>query len=185
MNCSEYLEHASELLEGGVDGEMALMLEAHLAECSRCRRHRVALERGLALLQALPALEVPRDFGPRLNHRIFHLEDGAGIARESLGSGTTTAAVLAMAVLLALVAWTPRMAGPRVTLELPALVVAGPPAQTFTPRARPPTFSRGVSFFTTADFQEGVWGDTHRLLFEYSSLSERRGGRYLSRIGLQ
>lgn len=185
MDCSEYLEHASELLDGRVDEAMARKLEAHLSGCPRCRHHRQALEKSLALVHTLSTLEVPQDFGPRLSHRIFHLEDGSSIARESLGSGATTAAVLAMAVLLALVAWTPSMGGDGVTLELPPLVVAGPPSDTFTPRARPPSFSRGISLFSTADFQEGVWGDPHQLLFEYSSISERRRGQYLSRVGLQ
>lgn len=185
MDCSEYLEHASEFLDGRIEGPLALELEAHLSECPSCRRHHTTMERGLHLLRSLSKIEVPSDFRPRLAHRIYHIEDGSSIARESLGSGATTASVVAIAVLLAVVAWTPRGGAPEVSLEFPAVMVAGPPAQFSAPEARAPGFSRGSSFFATADFQEGVWGDSHRILFEYSSLSDRRREQALSRLGLQ
>jgi len=185
MDCSEYLEHASEFLDGRVEEGRARELEAHLSQCPRCRQYRTILEEGLHLVQSLPAVDLPADFRSRLKHRIFHIEDGAAIARESLGSGAATAAVLSMTILMVLAAWAPLMGGDVPALELPAVVVARPPAETFTPTPRAPTFSRGLSFFTTADFQEGVWGDTHQILFEYSSLSQRRRGTFLSRVGLQ
>ncbi len=185
MDCSEYLERCSEYLDDQIDEEIAGEFKAHLSDCSRCRQYHATLLQGRDLLRAIPSLEVPPDFHARLDHRILHIEDGASIARESLGSGATTAAVVAMTVLLALAAWAPLVGSSRVSLELPAVVVAQPPSPTFTPRARHPSFSRGGSFFTTVDFQEGVWGDTHELLFEYSSLSHRRRGSYLSRVGLQ
>ncbi len=185
MDCSEYLEHASEFLDGRIEGPLALELEAHLSECPSCSRHRTTLEKGLQIFRSLSKVEVPADFRPRLAHRIYHLEDGSCIARESLGSGATTASVLAIAVLLAVVAWTPRAGAPEASLEFPPVIVAGPPAQSFTPGARTPTFFRGASFFATVNFQEGVWGDTHQVLFEYSSLSERRREQGLSLVGLQ
>lgn len=186
MDCSEYLEHASEFLDGRAEESLAGRIDGHLSRCPRCRRHNTILEEGLRLLQTLPEIDIPSDFQPRLDHRIFHLEDGSSLAREHLGSGVTAVSVLTMAVLMAFAAWTPRMSGSdRTALELPAVVVNERPERSFTPRARPPTFSRGLSLFTTADFQEGVWGDTHQLLFEYSSLSARRRGPGLTRTGLQ
>jgi hypothetical protein len=133
----------------------------------------------------LPVLDVPDDFKPRLSHRIFHIEDGANIAKETLGSGATTLSIMAVAVLLAFTAWTPRAGETVPSLELPPIVVAGPPARSFTPGPPRSTFSRSPSFFTTADFQDGPWGDTHQLLFEYSTLSGRRRGPALSRVGIQ
>jgi hypothetical protein len=130
-------------------------------------------------------MDVPGDFRARLTHRIYHLEDGPSIARESLGSGATTLAVLAVALLLGFAAWAPRADRGTGTLELPAVVVGPPTLRTFTARHRRSTFPRGPSFFTTAEFQDGPWGDTHRILFEYSSLSERRRSAVLSEIGIQ
>lgn len=185
MLCSEYLVLSSEFRDGRLEGDLEEELEAHLAGCPRCRRYQSALERGVDLLRSLPGLDVPEDLKPRLSHRIYHIEDGPSIARETQGSGATTFSVVAVAVLLALAAWTPRAGVAVPSLELPALVVATPPARSFTPSARRPTFSRGPSLFTTADFQDGPWGDTHQVLFEYSSLSERRRSPALSRVGIQ
>ena len=185
MQCSEYLTRSSEFRDGRTDDKLTGEIEAHLAVCRQCRRYRNALDRGVELLRSLPSLEVPRDFRPRLSHRIFHLEDGAAIAKEAHGSGATTLSVMAVAILLSFIAWTPRPGAPRDTLDLPAIVVTGPPVGDFTPSPRRPTFTRSTSFFTTADFQDGPWGDTHRLLFEYSVLSERRRSPTVSRTGIQ
>ena len=174
MDCSEYLALASEFRDGRVREHLVNGIQAHLDSCPLCNRHRSTLERGVDLLRALPGLEIPGDFHGRLAHRIYHLEDGASIARETVGSGATTVSVLAVAVLIALAAWTPRasMDGPRI--ELPAVIVAAPSATSFPRGFQRSTFSGRLSAFTTADFQDGPWGDTHQVLFQYSSLSERR-----------
>jgi hypothetical protein len=185
MQCSEFLILSSEFRDGRSGGSLEGEWEAHLAACPRCRRYQDALEKGVDLLRSLPSLDVPDDFQPRLSHRIYHIEDGASIARETLGSGATTLSVVGVAVLLAFAAWTPRagIVGP--SLELPAVVVDTPPARSFTPGPRRSTFPRSSSFFTTADFQDGPWGDTHQVLFEYSSLSGRHRNPAISRMGVQ
>ena len=185
MDCSEFLARSSEWLDGRISPEEHEAMEVHASRCPECQRYGRTLAKGLELLRSLPPIEVPTDFQPRLTHRIYHLADGSSIARESLGSGATTIAIMAVAALLAFVAWTPRVGNSGAGLELPAIVVARPPAPTFTPRPRRPTFSRGSSLFTSVDFQDGLWGDTHQTLFEYSSLSGRRRGSSLSRVGLQ
>jgi len=184
MKCLDFLAGSSELLDGRIQGDEQGEMEDHLSGCPRCRQYHSTLEQGLDLLRRLPSLDVPEDFHPRLDHRIYHIEDGASISRETLGSGATTISVIAVAAFLAFVAWAPNGIREAV-VELPTIVVARPPAEAFTPRPRRPTFSQGPSLFTTADFQDGLWGDTHQLLFEYSSLSGRRRGQALSRVGLQ
>lgn len=185
MECSEYEAVSSEFRDGRTRQQLSKEIEAHLAVCPRCRRYAVALEEGVRLLRNLPDLDVPEDFRARLTHRIYHVEDGASIARETLGSGATTLSVVAVALLLALAAWTPKAGGVRPSVELPAVVVATPPAPSFAPAPRRSTFPRGPSVFTRAGFQDGPWGDPHRVLFEYSSLSERRRSTVLSSVGIQ
>jgi len=185
MECSEFLALSSEFRDGRVRADVAGEVEAHLASCPVCRRYGVALEQGVDLLRALPEMDVPDDFKARLTHRIYHVEDGSRIAQETLGSGATTLSVLAVAVVLAFAAWTPRAGFRGPSLELPAVVVTAPPQRTFTPEHRRSTFPRGPSIFTTAEFEDGPWGDTHRLLFEYSSLSARRRSAILSGVGIQ
>ena len=185
MQCAEYLALSSEFRDGLTKDPQMGEIEAHLASCPDCRRYHLALKRGVDLLRSLPDLDVPDDFKPRLTHRIYHLEDGATISKETHGSGATTLSVMALAVLFAVIAWAPRAGADEPSVELPPVVVGGPPLRTFTPSPRKSTFPRIPSFFTTADFQDGPWGDTHQLLFEYSSLSERRRGPSLSRVGIQ
>jgi len=185
MLCSEFLVLSSEFRDGEPGRPLEGELLAHLQACPGCRRYQVSLEKGVDLLRSFPTLNLAEDFKPRLSHRIYHLEDGAGISRDALGSGATTVSVLAVAVLLALAAWTPRSGVVPTSLDLPAVVVGVPPARSFTPSPRRSNFSRSPSFFTSADFQDGPWGDTHQLLFEYSSLSERRRALVLSRVGIQ
>lgn len=185
MQCSEFQVLSFEARDGRIDGNREGELEIHLAACPRCRRFQDALEKGVELLRSLPSLDVPDDFRPRLSHRIYHIEDGASIARETLGSGATTLSVVGVAILLAFAAWTPRTGIGGTSLELPAVVVDQPPARSFTPSHRRPTFPRRPSFFTTADFQDGPWGDAHRVLFQYSSLSGRYRNPSLSRMGIQ
>jgi hypothetical protein len=144
------------------------------------------LERGVDLLRSLPGLDVPGDFHARLAHRIYHLEDGAKIARETVGSGATTVSVMAVAILIALAAWTPKASiedGP--TVRLPAVIAVAPPATSFPRGVQRSTFPGRLSAFTKADFQDGPWGDTHQVLFQYSSLSERRRHAALAGVGTQ
>jgi hypothetical protein len=185
MECSECVAFFSEFRDGRIKQNLSRKIEAHLAVCPRCREYQSTLEEGVKLLRSLPDLDVPEDFGARLRHRIYHIEDGARIAKETLGSGATTLSVLAVALLLALAAWTPRAGVLKPSIELPVIVVATPPAPSFRPAPRRSTFPRGPSVFTAAGFQDGPWGDTHRVLFEYSSLSERRRSAVLSGVGIQ
>ena len=185
MDCSQYLTLFSDDLDGKASAEVSAEIEAHRSACPGCDRYSRTLEAGIDLLREVPLLDVPSDFRPRLDHRIFHLEDGAAIARETLGTGATTVSVLAVAVLLAFAAWTPTVRMTGSTVELPTLVVASPPSTTFTRGRRGPTFSRSLSLFPSTDFQDGFWGDAHQLLFEYSSLSARRRDPAFAGISIQ
>jgi len=185
MKCSEYLALSSEFRDGQIQAGISAEIEAHLGSCPMCHRHQEALREGVDLLRSIPGLDVSVDFRARLEHRIFHIEDGALIAREAVGSGATTLAVVGVAVLLALAAWAPRAGILEPAVELPAVVVSAPAPRIFTASHRRPTFPGGPSVFTTAGFQDGPWGDTHQILFRYSSLSERRRTSVLTGVGVQ
>ena len=164
---------------------MAGKLEAHLSECPKCRRYSEALLAGRDLIRSLPSLDVPSDFRPRLDHRIFHIEDGKSIARQSMGTGATTVSVLAVAVLVALSAWAPVLQLLDSQVELPPVIVAEPTLPSFTPEEPKPTFPRNLPIFTTTEFQDGIWGDSHDLLREYSPIGERRRNQALLRVGIE
>ena len=185
MDCQLYLARFSEHLDGRTLAEFSEEMEAHRSSCESCRRYAEVLEAGTKLFRELPALDLPTDFHPRLEHRIHHLEDGAAIASDSLGTGATTFAVLAVAAVLAVSAWAPKMGPGGHSVELPPVVVAEPQAPAFTPSPSAPTFTRKLSLFTTQEFRDGIWGDSHRMLREYSPISDRRRDQTLVRVGIE
>jgi hypothetical protein len=185
MDCRQYLARFSDYFDGQVEAGVADEMETHRSTCERCARYSRTLESGREILRALPSMDVPSDFRPRLDHRIFHLEDGASIARQSLGSGATMVSVLAIAVLTTLSAWAPAVSSSDEAVELPTLVVVEPPAPSFTPVEPNPTFPRNLSIFTTTEFQDGIWGDSHDLLRDYSRILERRRDQAHLRVGIE
>jgi len=185
MDCNEYLARFSEFYDDRADAGACREMETHRAGCPKCCAYFKTLESGTEILRALTPLEIPVDFRPRLDHRIYHLEDGASIARESLGTGATSVSVLAIAILVALSAWSPVMRVSAPAPELPPVVVVDPPPPTFTPGLTSPTFSRNLSLFSDTEFQDAVWGSSHEVLFEYSPISDRRRNQAATRLGSQ
>ena len=185
MDCKEYLARFSEFYDQRTDAAVSQEMEAHRAGCLGCGRYSETLESGTQILRALPPLEIAVDFRPRLDHRIYHLEDGASIARESLGTGATSVSVLAIAILVALSAWSPVVTVTTAAPELPAVVVAEPPTPAFTLGSTTPTFSKSLSLFSDPEFQDAVWGSSHQVLFEYSPISDRRRNQAAMRLGSQ
>jgi len=184
MNCQDYLHRFSEFVDGRLGPDIQDEMRAHHASCPSCERYFRTVTEGSDLLRGLPHLDVPDDFMPRLEHRIFHVDDGEAIARQTLGTGATTLSILVLAALMALSAWAPTLSSSEVVVDLPPVVVANPPAPSFTNRPSRPSFSRNRSLFTTAEFQDGIWGDSHTLLHEYSHLSDGRGEPLL-RMGIE
>jgi hypothetical protein len=139
------------------------------------------IHQGRALLAGLPPLELGEDFTPRLEHRIHHLMDGAPLARDrDAGSGTTAVTVLAIAVLMALAAWSPSMRRPLV-VELPAIVVDQPPPRPAQLRYRSDPLRLGP-----ADaYSRTLWSGANQVLFDTSPLGERYRQAALSRVGLE
>ncbi len=158
MDCQLYLAQFSEFFDGRAEPGVSKEMEAHRSACEACRRYSEIVKAGGNLLRALPPLDLPGDFRPRLDHRIFHVEDGASIALEdgdsnatgSMGTGATTVSVLAVAVLVALSAWAPAVHFAEPAVDLPAVVVFQRPAAPFTPARTGPTFPRNLSPFGTA-----------------------------------
>ena len=94
MDCKEYLSRFSEFMDGMTEADLSNEMEAHRSTCPGCDRYSATLETGRSLLQSLPSLDVPPDFRPRLDHRIFHLADGASIAPEPESPLVDTAKVV-------------------------------------------------------------------------------------------
>jgi hypothetical protein len=206
MICSEFVSRFSEFYDAPIGAPERLEAEAHMASCEKCARYREVVSRSVALLNAMPKAELAESFRPRLQHRLFHLDDGSSVAQTGRGSATPAVTVLGMAILLTAVAWSPTIGSGIPEVALPAIVVSGPPmpAPFFDPDAlrptpdalrptpdalRPTPVSSGVPASSSL-FPGGLWSDAKSLLYEYSPMSERyrgdrdRGERLLRRTGL-
>jgi len=174
ITCSEYVERFSEIYDATASPEVVRQADEHLASCPACRRYRHVVERGAQLLRSLPAPDVNEDFVPRLQHRIYHVDQDE-VLRRHTNSGATALAVLGMAVLLVAVAWAPMLRPSAPVVELAPIVINRPPAAV---RARSvASFSAFASRPAGQAVQAGLWGDARTLLFEYSRLAQRYGQR--------
>ncbi|MFV1986925.1 MAG: anti-sigma factor [Gemmatimonadota bacterium] len=124
MRCHDFIERYSEFRDGFVTDEDRAECERHLAECANCRRYDRAVDEGVTLYDALPGASPSHDFFPRLQHRIYHLEDAARLTtRRAVGS----AALVAVAgVGLLAVTWLPFATRLSVEVQLPPVAVEAP-----------------------------------------------------------
>lgn len=169
MNCSQVVAHFTDYLDGVASAEEDAAIERHLEGCPRCVRYENVLRHGAELLRTLPEPELREDFVPRLQHRLFHVDNDRAI-REHGGSGAPAMTVLAIAVLLAAVAWSPVLFTGSPVVELEPIVVDRAPARS---PVRPVSTTPPGTFSTKseADLVEGLWANT--LLYDYTPLSQR------------
>jgi len=169
MNCSDLVERFTDYLDGSVSEEDGASIDRHLDECASCVRYKTVLAHGADLLRSLPEPELREDFVPRLQHRLYHVDDERALGDQA-ASGTSALAVLGIAVLLSAVAWSPTFFGGARIVELAPIVVDRAPART---PVRPASATPPGTFSTKsqADLREGLWANT--LLYDYSPLAQR------------
>ena len=186
MECMEYLARFSDFIDGRTEVSVTQEMELHRSTCEQCMKYSCTLEAGRELLRSLPDIEVPSDFRLRVEEQIQSLSSGTGALTPngSLGSGARGFAVLAVAGLMILAAWAPTFAPSEEAVNLPPVVVESP-AASFTPSEQNPTFPGNLSIFTTTEFQDGIWGDSHDLLREYSPIMDRRRDPAAIRVGIE
>lgn len=131
MLCNEFIEGYTEFRDGFVTEAVRVAYERHLASCERCARYDRVVRRGVEACCALPSAEPSPDFLPRLQHRIYHVEDAARLtSRRALGS----AALVAVAgVGLLAVTWLPFATRMNVEIQLAPVAVEVPPPASVQP----------------------------------------------------
>ena len=181
MDCSGFLSRFSDFYDAPPESRLRQQMEAHLEQCETCARYRRVVASGTALLQTLPRIELSEGFRPKLEHRLFHVKDENSLARIAAGSAVPLLTAVGMAVVLAVIAWAPTFGRSSAEVDLPPIVVYGPPSDN-------PPFSVGVGPFTpqpSLDLAKGLWSDPNMLLYEYSPMRERyRTEGLLRRTGL-
>lgn len=177
MNCPQFIERFSDYVDGIEDPLFRENADRHLASCPACRRYLEVFQQGRRLLDAFPEVSVPDDFYPRLQHRIYHLEDEHALRRGSSGSATTAATILGMAILLTVAAWSPLMRPSEPEVELSPIVVNRPADRVqwrLLTSNLDSTRRPGVMGLQTAS--GGLWESSHLLLYMHSPLSRKYSG---------
>lgn len=105
MTCQEFLVRHAEFMDELLPQSEAARWEAHLAACASCARYDRVIRQGVRILRAAPEVEPSSDFFPRLQHRLYNLEDEMRVGNRGPGAGAM--ASLAIAGMLALLAWSP------------------------------------------------------------------------------
>ncbi len=170
MNCSDVVTRFTDYLDGVSPPAEQIAIEEHLEHCPRCVRYRNVLIHGAELLRALPEPELQDDFEPRLEHRLYHVDEERVLTPHA-SSRTPAMTVLSIALLLTAVAWSPTLFMRAPTVELPVIVVDDPPARG---AARPVSVMPAGVFTTTGsppDLDDGLWAN--QLIYDYSPLSQR------------
>jgi predicted anti-sigma-YlaC factor YlaD len=168
MNCTEFVARFSDFEDGTVSSADLAVMEEHLSDCVSCRRYRAVVERGAALLRALPVPELQEDFVPRLQHRLYRAQET--VVAEPTASRTPAVAVFGVAVLLTVMAWSPLLLGTPPVIELAPIVVDRAPASPSPARAASAR-DRPLELWREPGLDVGLWEDTR--LYEYSALSRR------------
>ncbi|CAN5898324.1 hypothetical protein BH23GEM7_BH23GEM7_25710 [soil metagenome] len=137
VDCSQFLDGYSEYRDGLLGDSTREAFLAHLAACQSCSRYDRVVSRGTELFRELPRLECSDDFMPRLQHRIFHLDDELkGFGRHT--SGTSAMLTFTIAALFALAAWLPALRSAPAVVRLPAVAARAP-----QPPVQAPALFRG------------------------------------------
>jgi hypothetical protein len=121
MDCTEFLARYSDYLDGLALGEAA-RFEAHLRVCRACARYDRVVRQALRLCRELPPIRPSEDFLPRLQHKIYHLEEELR-RRPAFAGHTALAVVLILGFVTA--AWLPALLH-RHEVVLPPIVVEAP-----------------------------------------------------------
>jgi anti-sigma factor RsiW len=126
MDCKEFLASHSAYRDGELSWPEREACEAHLDACEACARYDRVVWRGAELVRDLPRIEVSEDFGERLRHRLYHVEEEMRAPRFAVGGAGTAASTLAIAAVLAMAAWIPLMQPRDRVVELPGVAARAP-----------------------------------------------------------
>jgi hypothetical protein len=134
MTCQEFLARYSDYLDELVDPLEAARWRRHIEDCAACGRYDRVMRQGLELVRALQPIEPSPDFAARLQHRLFHVRD-EGVGERT--SGASAVVALAIAGMLAAVAWSPLLRPDRFTIEVPEVPARVPDGTAGAPGRQP------------------------------------------------
>ncbi len=168
MKCQGYLAGFSDYQDGMLSSEERSRFEGHRQRCPSCARYTEVFERSREVVRRLPSVEVSPEFRTRLNARIREERFTGRMAPGPQSSASSTGAVAAVALILAVVAWLPTLEPIVIETTLPAIAAAPPIRPPVRTRLGSTPFPRGAAQPVARD---GFWGDANATLHEYSTLA--------------
>lgn len=145
MQCNSFVESYTDFRDGLLGPVREGEFEAHLRTCLACRRYDRVIHDGVDLLTELPAPKASDDFMPRLQHRIYNLDQGVLDASSHRFLGSAALVAVASVGLLALF-WLPFAASVPIEVELPAVAAERPSEQLVTFDRQVPSLLRSGPF---------------------------------------
>lgn len=164
MKCSDFVARFTDYLDGSAPSEDVQAMDQHVEGCESCRRYKTVIEHGASVLRSLPQPELREDFAPRLQHRLYHVQEERGLS-DHVASRAPALTVLGIALVLTAVAWSPVLRGSDPVIELDPIVVDRAPR----PLRVLPASTQRVQ--PAPDLDGRLWENTR--LYEYSPLSRR------------
>jgi len=170
VECSEFLSRFSDFYDGSLDAPFRQSLEAHLKHCEKCARYARAVASGSALLRTLPRIEPSERFRTALEHRLFHLEDENSLTRAAGSSAVPVLTAVGIAIVLAIIAWSPTLGRSTPQVALAPIMVTGLPS----PKPVSPVVTGGFApLLPVLDLTKELWSDPNALLYQYSPMRNR------------
>ncbi|CAN5360905.1 hypothetical protein BH23GEM4_BH23GEM4_24290 [soil metagenome] len=124
VSCHEFISTYSDYRDGLVGAGLARSLARHRNECPSCARYDRVIRRGVEVARNIDGPSPSREFLPRLQHRIYHLEDD--FRPDPFGSGVSVALLLMISVVFGVSAWLPAVRAASEPARLPAITALAP-----------------------------------------------------------
>lgn len=175
MTCSDFIDNFSDYIDGLAAPDLQDRADAHLDGCPSCQRYREVFLEGRAVLRAQDEVEPTEDFRPRLQHRLYHVDDERALKRSRSSTVPATLLLGAAAVLAGVLTAPEWFEEPQVRLS--PIVVDRPEPRPLGLRSRGVPALLPSVMRSSLELDGGdLWHQPSALLFEYAPVRERYRG---------
>ena len=177
VDCSQFLDGYSDYRDDLLDEEVRGRFDAHLAECCGCARYHRVVCRGVELFREISVPAASLDFRPRLQHRLFHLQDELSRAGTRASAASLVMVVL-IAATLAAAAWLPVFnSRSKTPIALPPVAALAP-----QPPELPTVFRAGPLLLTEPSYSRIARSRYPSVFFGYSPIGSTAGAEALPAV---
>lgn len=152
-DCDRFIQEYSDYRDGVLTADRQAEFREHVAACACCARYDRVLRAAGDLLSQLPGAEPDEDFMPRLQHRLYNIDEGLGDLPAHRFAGAAALVGVAAVGILALF-WLPFAATVPMEMQLD-------PVAAYIP---PPTEVEVPNLFRRGHFVDSSRGNGARIL---------------------